>query len=276
MIGVMQGRLSPLIDNRIQAFPHNFWKNEFSVAKRIGFDLIEWVVDSESNPIFDDIQLQEILTLSKENGIKINSLCADIFMEKYLFKNSEKEIKQNLEILERLIIQCQKCNITIIELPFVDSSSINNIEQQEELIENLKSVKATAEKYNVILGLETDLESHNFVKLLEKLDSVNIKAYYDVGNSVSKNYDPLIELDVLKNWIVNVHIKDRYHDGETVPLGSGDVNFNEFFQKLENIDYRGDLIIQGAREDLSGNIDVENTCSKYLEFINRYLEKRTE
>ena len=42
-------------------------------------------------------------------------------MEKYLFKNSEKEIKQNLEILERLIIQCQKCNITIIELPFVDS-----------------------------------------------------------------------------------------------------------------------------------------------------------
>ena len=74
MIGVMQGRLSPLIDNRIQAFPHNFWKNEFSVAKRIGFDLIEWVVDSESNPIFDDIQLQEILTLSKENGIKINSL----------------------------------------------------------------------------------------------------------------------------------------------------------------------------------------------------------
>ena len=98
----------------------------------------------------------------------------------------------------------------------------------------------------------------------------------DRGNSVSKNYDPLIELDVLKNWIVNVHIKDRYHDGETVPLGSGDVNFNEFFQKLENIDYRGDLIIQGAREDLSGNIDVENTCSKYLEFINRYLEKRTE
>lgn len=272
----MQGRLSPLIDNRIQAFPQNFWKNEFPMAKKIGFDLIEWVVDSESNPIFDDKQLQEISRLSKDNGIKINSLCADIFMEKYLFKNSEKELKQNLEILEKLIIRCQKCNIKIIELPFVDSSSIDSIEQQEELIKNLKSVIPTAEKCNVILGLETDLESHVFVKFLEKFDSMNIKANYDVGNSVSKNYDPLIELDILKNWIVNVHIKDRYNDGETVPLGSGDVNFNEFFQKLENIGYRGDLIIQGAREDLYGNVDVENTCSKYLEFINRYLEKRTE
>ena len=50
----------------------------------------------------------------------------------------------------------------------------------------------------------------------------------------------------------------------------------EFFEKLRNIDYEGDLIIQGAREDLDGDIPVEKTCSKYLEFINRYLEKRTE
>ena len=272
----MQGRLSPPINSRIQAFPHNFWKNEFHLAKQIGFELIEWIVDSETNPIFDDMQIKEILRLSEENEIKINSLCADIFMEKYLFKNSEKAINENLKILEKLIFQCQKCNISIIELPFVDSSAIKNIKQQEELIKNLEFVKSTAEKCNVILGLETDLESHAFVKLLEKLDSPNIKANYDVGNCISKNFDPLIELDTLKNWIVNVHIKDRYRYGETTPLGFGDVNFEEFFEKLENIEYRGDLIIQGAREDLTENIAVENTCSKYLEFINRYLEKRIE
>ncbi len=270
----MQGRLSPPINNKIQGFPDNFWKNEFYLAKEIGFELIEWVVDNEDNPIFNDSQINKILRLSKENGIKINSLCADIFMEKYLFKNSDKVIKQNLEILEKLIYQCQKCNIKIIELPFVDSSSLKTIEHQEELIKNLQSVKLTAEKCNITLGLETDLECHTFVKLLEKLDSPNIKANYDVGNSISKNFDPLIELEILKNWIINVHVKDRFVNGETVPLGSGDVNFKEFFQKLENIDYSGDLIIQGAREDLSGITTVENTCSKYLEFINRYLEKR--
>ena len=67
---------------------------------------------------------------------------------------------------------------------------------------------------------------------------------------------------------------DRYVGGETVPLGSGDVNFKEFFQKLNDIEYKGDLIIQGAREDLTTDIPTKETCSKYLEFINRYLEKR--
>ena len=58
-----------------------------------------------------------------------------------------------------------------------------------------------------------------------------------------------------------------------------EVNINNvevFFQKLNDIDYNGDLIIQGAREDLNGDTPVEKTCMKYLEFINRYLEKRTE
>ena len=120
------------------------------------------------------------------------------------------------------------------------------------------------------------MESNVFLELLEKLDSPNIKANYDIGNSIAKNYDPLKELDVLKEWIVNVHIKDRYKNGETVSLGSGDVNFEVFFQKLNDIDYNGDLIIQGAREDLNGDTPVEKTCMKYLEFINRYLEKRIE
>ena len=270
----MQGRLSPPIDNRIRAFPENFWRNEFHLAKKLGFELIEWVVDDESNPIFDDMQINEILRLSEENGIKINSLCADIFMEKFLFENSEDKTKQNLQILKKLIFQCKKCSIGIIELPFVDSSSLKNSEQEKNLIVNLDRVKSTAEKCNVILGLETDLESHAFVELLEKFDSKCIRANYDVGNSISKNFDPLIELDVLKDWIVNVHIKDRCVGGKTVPLGSGDVNFNEFFQKLNEIEYAGDLIIQGAREDLTRDVPIEDTCSKYLEFINRYLEKR--
>ena len=246
------------------------------MAKKIGFELIEWIVDDKNNPIFDDNQIKEILEISDKNGIKINSLCADIFMEKYLFKNSEKQITQNKEILEKIIYQCKKCKIKIIELPFVDSSSLENFQHQNQIIKNLESIKRIAEECDIVLALETDLESNVFLELLEKLDSPNINAKYDIGNSIAKNYDPLKELDVLKEWIVNVHIKDRYKDGETVSLGSGDVNFEVFFQKLNDIDYNGDLIIQGAREDLNGDTPVEKTCMKYLEFINRYLEKRIE
>ena len=37
----MQGRLSPLIDNKIQAFPHNNWKNEFQIAQKLGYKLVD-------------------------------------------------------------------------------------------------------------------------------------------------------------------------------------------------------------------------------------------
>ena len=46
-IGVMQGRLSPMIDGRIQAFPWPYWKEEFKVAEQLGIDLIEWTLDQD-------------------------------------------------------------------------------------------------------------------------------------------------------------------------------------------------------------------------------------
>jgi len=270
----MQGRLSTPINDRIQAFPHNSWENEFQQAKELGFDTIEWIVDEKSNPIFYDEKIDEILKISQKNNIEINSLCADIFMNDYLFKNPKNTIEENLKTLEELIIQCHKCNIKILELPFVDSSSLKNSDHQQQILKNLQSVLPYAEEYDVILGLETDLEPKVFLNFLEKFNHPNVKANYDIGNSISNNFITSEELDTLKNWIVNIHVKDRLIHGKTVPLGSGDVDFDNFFKKLKDIDYTGELIIQGAREDLSEKINPESTCLKYLEFVNRYLEKR--
>jgi hypothetical protein len=36
-IGFMQGRLSPLLDGRIQAFPREHWRQEFELGERLGF-----------------------------------------------------------------------------------------------------------------------------------------------------------------------------------------------------------------------------------------------
>ena len=54
-IGIMQGRLSKPLNGKIQSFPVNSWENEFYLAKNIGFELIEWVLDEnvKDNPILD-------------------------------------------------------------------------------------------------------------------------------------------------------------------------------------------------------------------------------
>jgi L-ribulose-5-phosphate 3-epimerase len=61
-VGIMQGRLSQPINGKIQSFPKDTWREEFHLAKKIGFDLIEWVLDDDltSNPIIDKEKLIEI------------------------------------------------------------------------------------------------------------------------------------------------------------------------------------------------------------------------
>ena len=53
-IGIMSGRLSQPINQAIQTFPKETWKDEFEKANRIGFEKIEWIFDYQKNPIMED------------------------------------------------------------------------------------------------------------------------------------------------------------------------------------------------------------------------------
>lgn len=268
----MQGRLSEPIKNQIQTFPKYSWKDEFETAQKIGFNCIEWVFDDLSNPILTN-ENEIITNLSKKFNVEINSVCADIFMKNLLFRDDPYTVNSNLKILEKLIQQCSKLKIPIIEIPLVDSSSLKTDEEQTQFCDNLSRVLPLANSLNVSIALETDLSPKNFEKLLKNFDNNKIKANYDVGNSTANQYNVKDELEILHPWIVNIHIKDRLFGGTTVPLGTGDTDFELFFSCLNEINYAGDLIIQGAREDLSKKIEPKITCTKYMNFVNNYLSK---
>ena len=53
-IGFIQGRLSDLVNNRIQLFPVKNWKAELKEASRNEIRTLEWTIDSETiteNPL---------------------------------------------------------------------------------------------------------------------------------------------------------------------------------------------------------------------------------
>jgi len=273
-IGIMQGRLSSPIDNRIQAFPKNNWKDEFELASRIGFNKIEWVCDSNDNPILYESTLSEISNHAKKFNVKINSLCADYFMKNKLFSESKQNIEKNLEFLKNIIKNCHKLDLHIIEIPLVDNSTIRNQDNKKQFKENLESIISTIENYNIIIALETDLEQNELKDFISEFNHPNIKLNYDIGNSTANKFDVEKEFNLLDKWITNIHVKDRLTDSYTVPLGDGDVNFDRFFNVLKQKNYQGDLIIQGAREDLFDNSTSPiETCKKYLVFVKQYLDK---
>lgn len=273
-LGIMLGRLSPSIDNSIQAFPVNSWKNEFKKAEEIGFEKIEWIFDTALNPMMEDYGINEIKELKKKFNMEINSVCADYFMKEKLFSESSFNLEKNIETLKKLIHNCHKLEIPIIEIPLVDASSIKEQKNEAEFSQNIEQILSIASEYNSLITLETDLDPSRFSKLITTLNHPNLKINYDIGNSVSNGFDPELEINQLSSWIVNVHVKDRLLYGNTVSLGTGDVNFKQFFSLLSKIDYSHDIIIQGAREDLDDNsTPPEETCSKYFKFVRQYLDK---
>ncbi|RZD48256.1 MAG: xylulose 5-phosphate 3-epimerase [Thaumarchaeota archaeon] len=269
----MQGRLSEQYESQIQAFPINSWKLEFEKAKNCGFEVMEWIFDMiHPNPILTNEGRLQITELSKNNNININSICADYFMEKKLFSETSENIEKNIEKLKELINCCVNLNISCIEIPLVDSSSLKTNENKNELIKNLEKIFEHIEKNNIFLGLETDLDPINFKKLIEQINHPNIKINYDSGNSASLQYNVIEELTTLNKLVHNVHVKDRKINGGTVPLGTGDTNFEEFFSMLSKIDYSGDLIIQGARQSET-KFKPKQTCQLYHKFVKQYVDK---
>jgi L-ribulose-5-phosphate 3-epimerase len=269
----MQGRFSNQYKNKIQNFPKNTWKKEFEYASNSKFEIIEWIFDEiKPNPILNSEGVNEINKLMKKFDIKINSICADYFMIKKLFNESETKIENNIKILEKLILQANKLEISNIEIPLVDSSSLKNDNDKEEIKNNLNKIISLAEKNNITIVLETDLNPHDFREFLIKFDHPCIMANYDSGNSTALNYNLEEELKILKKWIKNVHIKDRKINGGTVPLGNGDTNFEQLFSTLSKINYSGDLIIQGARQ-IETEIDPKYTCELYQKLVKQYVDK---
>lgn len=269
----MQGRLSKPYHNKIQSFPVSSWKQEFEKATKCGFGIIEWIFDEyEPNLILSSEGISEINSLCKKHDIIINSICADYFMTKKLFHESQNNLEKNITVLKKLILQSKKLEFSFIEIPLVDSSSLKTVNDKIELKNSLDEVIPIAEKNNVTIVLETDLPPLDFKQFLLEFNHPNIMANYDSGNSTSLGYNLKEELTILKKWIKNVHVKDRKLHGGTVPLGSGDTDFDLFFSTLSEIQYSGDLIIQGAR---SSNINTtpETTCQTYQKFVKEYVDK---
>ncbi len=246
----MQGRLVPPENGSIQCFPRNNWKKEFENAAKAGLTSIEWIFDvygEDVNPIRTSEGLKEMKELSEKNTVVVRSICADYFMEKLLIRVNEDELKINIQKLEWLLNQASVLNIKRIVLPFVDSSAIKTDEEKTAVVQVLNKILPLAERLQIELHLETALNPMEFKKLLDMIQHPMVKVNYDSGNSSSLGYKVEEEFAAYGNKIGSIHIKDRVLGGTTVPLGKGDADIKTLFKEVKKINYKGDFILQVAR-----------------------------
>ncbi len=251
-VGVMEGRLLPKYKNRYQAHPVGYWQDEFPVAASLGLELIEFVVDYEGiyeNPLMTGEGVAQVRDVVNKTGVAVASICADCFMAAPLHSKDKIVADRSVDSLRRLIGNAAKLGVRDIVIPCVDESSLRSPDDTDRFVAALESVTDFAESNSVNLSLETDLNPEVFCRLLERFQSPRVTVNYDTGNSASLGYSPKEELAAYGNRITDIHIKDRKKGGGSVLLGTGDTDFEAFFDALSMLDYNGPFIMQAYRDD---------------------------
>ncbi len=243
----MQGRLSPIIDGRIQSFPWNYWENELLLAKEIGIRLMEWTIDSkkiESNPILLPDKLKLITELANSCSVTIPSVTSDYFMENPPWISKSDEV---YKIHRKTIAGMEIIGSKILVMPLVDNASILNDEIKLNFYEFITNLESSLREYEIKIAIESDFEPTELSNFVSRLDPELVGINYDIGNSASLGFSSSEELNSYGDRVINVHVKDRMLGGTTVPLGTGNADLPRTIQLLEEIGYEGNYILQTAR-----------------------------
>ena len=250
LIGIMQGRMVPPTDNRIQCFPRERWADEFELAAQAGLDCIEWIYDlygADVNPLATDPGMEKLRELSRQHKVRILSICADYFMDKPLVRAGQAELEDRLGTLYWLMERGRLLGINRMVIPFVDASRIDTQAEFDGVAALLKRILEETRETGIEIHLETSLTPARFAELLDRLPDPRLKVNYDSGNSSSLGYAPREEFAAYGGRVGSVHIKDRLFGASTVPLGTGDADFVALAESLRKVAYKGDFILQVAR-----------------------------
>jgi L-ribulose-5-phosphate 3-epimerase len=271
-IGFMQGRLSAMVDGKIQAFPWGEWREEFSRAKALGLTRMEWTIDQDrlrDNPLTTAAGQTEIRDLIRQNALRISSLTGDCFMQAPFWKTSGDAQKALVADLDLVLASCSTIGAEFVVIPLVDNGKIEKTEHEEALLRVLLERSASLARQRVKIVFESDLPPAGLAQFIGKFPGETFGINYDIGNSASLGHDCAAEISAYAPRILNVHVKDRLRGGTTVPLGTGAAELGTAIRLIEQSGYAGQYILQTAR---AADGDHAGALANYRDMTMRWLE----
>lgn len=269
-IGIIQGRLLPMVDGRIQAFPRDNWELEFPLAAEIGYGCIELTIEMASynlHPVRTMQGRRHLSKLSHSHGVGLAGLCCDVFMERPITSANPDSYAFSLAMMETLIRDSAELGLPMIEVPVMGDNSLRNSQGRDRARRMLEDILPVAEDAGVDIILESDLPPKDFLAFLDSFSHPRIGINYDSGNSTWLGYDPDDELPLYHHYVRNIHIKDCTVADYSLPLGQGDTDFAKVFGHLASFSYEGDFILQAARQN-----DDQQAGEEYLTFTKGLVD----
>ncbi|MFV1996117.1 MAG: sugar phosphate isomerase/epimerase family protein [Verrucomicrobiales bacterium] len=211
-----------------------------TIAKGLGIDGVQvsFGAPGEGADLRQAKSREAYLRAAREKGVALTSLAMGV-LNKVPYKSApETELW-----VSGAIDAAEAMGLEVILLAFFSKGDLKgDAEGTAEVIRRLKKVAPRAEDAGVVLGIESWLSAPEHLHIIDAVGSPNVQVYYDVGNSTKMGYDICAEIRRLGvELICQVHAKDNA--GKL--FGQGKVDFWEVRRALDDIGYRGWVIIEG-------------------------------
>lgn len=99
-------------------------------------------------------------------------------------------------------------------------------------------------------------------ELLTFADRENLFITLDTSHAASKGLHPHKLLEILHERVVNIHISDYAKGIEHLPLGSGELNFEHFFEKINEYQYKNYITLELSPEKIKKIEDLKESLEK--------------
>jgi len=245
----------------------------FEKIKKYGFSEVQFdflsVCEEEMPDEIPEALIETIYGLAQKNNIDIvavngtfNMAHPDVDIRKEGIKRLETIAAASNKLSCKLITLCTGTrNRTSMWVPHKDNGTKEAWQDMTAVMEQALKI---AEKYDVILGLET--EASNIVnspekarRLIDEMKSSRLKVIMDCANLFREGMAkkelvrPVIKeaFDLLGNEVVLAHGKDILETPgiEFTGAGKGIVDFEYFFSELAKVGYRGGIILHGIKKE---------------------------
>ena len=199
-------------------------------------------------------------------GLEVSAVCGDFGLGYTNPDTVDKVVadtKKVLTLARDLDVPITTTHIGVVP----DDESSPTWQRMEEAV---REVAEFAANLDSCLATETGPESGELLaKFIKAVGSDGIKVNLDPANFVMMGFDHLQAVDDLAAYIVHTHAKDglspKSGGPKEVPLGEGEVKWEEYLAKLANIGYDGYFTIEREVGD-----DPEADIRKAVAFLKGF------
>lgn len=259
-----------------KALPSRYsWEEKLRAAKKAGYDYVEMSIDESDERLcrldWTVNQRKEVIDAIHKTGIRIPTMCLSGHRRFPLGSEDDGIRQQALDIMKKAIELASDLGIRVIQLAgydvYYDKSNAITVER---FVDGLEQSIQWASHANVMLAMEVmDYEFMGSVEKImhyvKKFNSPYFQIYPDLGNISAWGNTLSIDLASGHGHIVAVHAKDTM-PGEfrRVDFGTGCVDFIEGFKQLNQMAYKGPILIEMWTDDAEDFMTIITKARKWI------------